>query len=229
MKRPYIIAHMVSSIDGRSTPENWPNKSKMAGVFEGVAKKIKVDAWLVGRTTMQEFCSHKAHRLGRPYRTIGYTDFVGAHKGRLYCVGVDPTGKTRWDKNMVTTEHVILVLTHRVSTPFLRHLRDKQVSYIFAGEREVNLEVAMRKLYDLFGIRTVRVDGGGATWGKFLKASLIDEISHVALPVADGSMGTNTIFDVEEGHSSRRAKVLKLLSVKRLPGDCVWMRYRVKN
>lgn len=229
MKKPYVIAHMVSSIDGRSTPENWPNKKKLAPVFETTAAKIKADAWLVGRTTMQEFASHKPHRLGKPDRSIEKKDFIGRHSAKTYAVGIDPEGKCRWDTNMTDTEHVIEVLTKKVSTAYLRHLQDKQVSYIFAGDTKIDLEVVLEKLYRLFGIKIVRVDGGGKMWGSFLKASLIDEISHIALPVADGSMGTNTIFDVEEGHTARKGKALKLKSVKKLPDGCVWMRYLVKN
>ena len=230
MKKPYVIAHMVSSIDGRSTPQNWPSSVKqMAHVFESTAAKIKADAWLVGRTTMQEFSSKKAHRLGPADRTLDKTDFVGKHTAKTYAVAIDAKGKCRWDKNMVSTEHVIEVLTKSVSTAYLRHLRDKEVSYIFAGEKKIDLAVALRKLNQLFGIKVVRVDGGGSTWGSFLKASLLDEISHVILPVADGSTGTSTIFDAEEGHSARRAKVLRLKSVKKLPNGCLWTRFLVKN
>jgi len=121
------------------------------------------------------------------------------------------------------------VLAERVSTAYLRHLREKQVSYVFAGSDSIDLEVALEKLAKVFGMKKVRIDGGGAMWGSFLKASLIDEISHVVVPVADGSLGTPTVFDAEEGHTKRKAKMLRLKSVKRLPGGVVWMRYLVKN
>jgi 2,5-diamino-6-(ribosylamino)-4(3H)-pyrimidinone 5'-phosphate reductase len=72
------------------------------------------------------------------------------------------------------------------------------------------------------------VDGGGKVWGSFLKADLIDEISYIIVPVADGSVGTPTAFDAEQGHTKRKAKALTLKSVKRLPGGSLWMRYRVR-
>jgi riboflavin biosynthesis pyrimidine reductase len=56
---------------------------------------------------------------------------------------------------------------------------------------------ALAKLRKLFGITKVRIDGGGVVWGSFLKASLIDEISHIVVPVADGSIGTPTVFDAK--------------------------------
>ena len=113
MKRPYVVAHVLSSIDGRIQAHNWPalNTSKL---FESTADTIKADAWVVGRTTMQEFSSKKPHPLGRPDRSIRKEDFVGAHDARTYAVAIDPSGKCRWDSNKVSTEHVIEVLTENV-------------------------------------------------------------------------------------------------------------------
>lgn len=229
MKKPYVIVHALSSIDGRIKATNWPPLDQ-ARIFESTAEKIKADAWVVGRTTMQEFSSKKAHRLGKPDRSISKKeDFVGEHTAKMYAVVIDPSGKCRWDSNLVSTEHVIEVLTERVSTAYLKHLREKQVSYVFAGKDSIDLAVALQKLAKVFGMKTVRVDGGGAMWGSFLKASLIDEISHIVVPVADGSVGTPTVFDAEQGHTKRKAKTLRLKSVKRLPGGVVWMRYLVQK
>jgi 2,5-diamino-6-(ribosylamino)-4(3H)-pyrimidinone 5'-phosphate reductase len=75
--------------------------------------------------------------------------------------------------------------------------------------------------------KKVRIDGGGLVWGSFLKASLIDEISHIVVPIADGSIGTPTVFDAEKGHTSRKAKALHLKSIKKLPGGVLWIRYLV--
>lgn len=228
MKKPYVVVHVLSSIDGRIKAHNWPALGA-ANLFERTAEKIKSDAWIVGRTTMQEFSSKKAHRLGRADPSIAKKDFVGAHSTKTYAVAIDPSGKCRWDSNTVSTEHVIEVLTEKVSTAYLKHLREKQVSYIFAGNNSIDLKLALTKLSKLFGIKTVRVDGGGTVWGSFLKASLIDEISHLIVPVADGSIGTPTVFDAEPGHTQRRAKSLQLKSLKRLAGGVLWVRYRVKN
>ncbi|HEY5703965.1 MAG TPA: dihydrofolate reductase family protein [Chthoniobacterales bacterium] len=228
MKRPYVVAHVLSSIDGRIQIHNWPplNTSR---IFESTAETFKSDAWIVGRTTMQEFSSKEPHRLGRPDPSIPKEDFIGSHSTKTYAVAIDPSGKCRWDSNMVSTEHVIEVLTETVSTAYLKHLRDRQVSYIFAGKTSINLKVALAKLRKLFGITKVRIDGGGVVWGSFLKASLIDEISHIVVPVADGSIGTPTVFDAEQGHTKRKAKALRLKSIKRFPGGVLWMLYRVKK
>jgi 2,5-diamino-6-(ribosylamino)-4(3H)-pyrimidinone 5'-phosphate reductase len=102
---------------------------------------------------MQEFSSKKSHRLGKADRSIGKEDFVGKHSARTFAVAIDPSGKCRWDSNTVSTEHVIEVLTERVSTAYLKHLRDRQVSYIFAGKSSLDLRVALEKLHRNFGSR----------------------------------------------------------------------------
>src|SRR5215212_5702863 len=154
MKKPYVVAHVLSSIDGRIQVHNWPPLGT-SGIFESTAETFKSDAWIVGRTTMQEFSSKKRHRLGRPDSSIPKEDFVGPHSAKTYAVAIDPSGKCRWDSNMVSTEHVIEVLTETVSTAYLQHLRDKKVSYIFAGKTSIDLKAALMKLRKLFGIAKV--------------------------------------------------------------------------
>jgi 2,5-diamino-6-(ribosylamino)-4(3H)-pyrimidinone 5'-phosphate reductase len=45
--------------------------------------------------------------------------------------------------------------------------------------------------------------------------------------VADGGIGTPSLFDAREGPG--RARHLKLLSVERRRGDLLWVRYRVRR
>src|SRR6476646_9085429 len=105
MKKPYVVAHVLSSIDGRIVPHNWPSPNT-SRIFESTAETFKSDAWIVGRTTMQEFSSKKAHKLGKSDASIRKEDFVGSHSAKTYAVAIDPSGKCRWDSNMVSTEHV---------------------------------------------------------------------------------------------------------------------------
>ena len=221
----YVICHSASSVDGRIQSKRWDLPK--INFFEGPAAQIKADAWVVGRVTMQEFCSQRSPRLPTGGPRVPKGDFVGAHATNTYAVVIDPQGKCRWDTNLVTTDHVIEVLTERVSAAYLRHLRDKQVSYVFAGRREINLKLALKKLTRHFGITRCRIDGGGGVNGSFLKAGLIDEISHVVVPLADGSLNTPTMFDAEDGRSRRRATNLRLKSIDKLGAGILWIRYAV--
>jgi riboflavin biosynthesis pyrimidine reductase len=218
---------MVCSVDGRTLPEKW-HYPEVAGLFEKTAAKIDVDAWLVGRTTMQEFSSRKTRSPRKSTARMPKKDFVAPTGRKTFAVAIDPEGKCHWDTNAVDTEHVIEVLTERVSSAYLAQLRAVNVSYIFGGRRELDLRVVLQKLNRLFGIRRVRIDGGGTVNGSFLAAGLIDELSLVVIPVADGTAGSRTVFDVPDDNPKRVASRMKLQSVRRLKNDAIWLRYAMK-
>jgi len=223
--KPYVICHMFGSVDGRIIQTIWGLKDHHK-YFEEPASKIKADAWLVGRTTMQEFSSKKTWTLRPSKNRIPKKDFVAIQPVKKYAVVIDPSGKCFWDKNMVSTEHVIEVLTEKVKSEYLEHLQSKNVSYIFGGKTTLDLELVLQKLNKLFGIKRVRIDGGGHVNGSFLKAGLIDEFSLVLAPIADGTMGTPTVFEAEKGYGKRLATQFKLKSVKRIYKDFLWIRYQ---
>jgi 2,5-diamino-6-(ribosylamino)-4(3H)-pyrimidinone 5'-phosphate reductase len=223
--KPYVICHMLGSVDGRIKQNIWGFKDHHK-YFEETAFKINADAWLVGRVTMEEFSSKRKPALPKKRVTIPKEDYV-AKISKTYAVVIDPSGKCFWDSNMVSTEHVIEVLTERVSSNYLQHLREKNVSYVFGGKDELDLAVVLKKLYKLFNIKVVRIDGGGHVNGSFLKAGLIDEFSLVLAPVADGTIGQPSVFEVEEGFGRRKATQFVLKSVKRIYKDFLWLKYVV--
>ncbi len=224
--KPYVICHMLGSVDGRIKQNIWGFKDHHK-YFEETAEKIQADAWLVGRVTMQEFSSKNDHPLQPGTGSIPKEDFVADQPANTYAVVIDPSGKCFWDTNMVSTEHVIEVLTEKVPVGYLAHLRSKNVSYVFGGAETLDLEVVLQKLYRLFGIRTLRIDGGGHVNGSFLEAGLIDEFSLVLAAVADGTIGAPTVFEAAEGYEGRRATQFSLQSVERIYGDFLWIRYLV--
>ena len=69
------------------------------------------------------------------------------------------------------------------------------------------------------------IEGGGTINGSFLAAGLIDELSILIAPVADGSIGTPTLFDAIAGKGL--ARKLRLISISRIEGDLVWLRYKM--
>ena len=146
-----------------------------------------------------------------------------------FAVVIDPSGKCRWDDNMVSTEHVIEVLSETVSSAYLAHLQSKNVSYIFGGKENLDLELVLQKLHQLFGIKTVRIDGGGHVNGSFLAAGLIDEFSLVLAPIADGTTGSPSVFEISENYEGRNASRFKIKSVERIYDEFLWIRYEVKK
>jgi riboflavin biosynthesis pyrimidine reductase len=217
---------MVTTVDGKIRTDNWPKFSVVYSLYEKIHNTFKADAWIVGRTTMEAFSSKKI-KLGNADRTIKKSDFIGDPKAKKFAIVIDQHGKCRWNSNSLTGDHVIEILSEKVSTAYLRHLQDKKVSYIFAGKSKINLTVALKKLRQIFGIKILLLEGGGVVNGSFLKAGLIDELSQLIIPVIDGSMGTSTVFDVEQGYTSRKSTQLKLKVAKKMSGGIVWHRYQI--
>lgn len=228
MKRPKVICHMTTTVDGKIKPTIWPKGTNIHKLYEQCHKKLKGDAWIIGRTSMEGYSSSKI-RLGLPDPSIKKEDFIGDKAAKRFAVVIDPSGKCRWDSNKITGDHVVEILSKEVSTAYLRHLREKRVSYIFAGSRDIDLTVALKKLRLLFGIKRLLLEGGGVINGSFLKEGLIDELSQLVMPYADGSTGTPTLFDVEEGYTSRRMTIMRLQTMSKLSGGVVWLRYQIKQ
>lgn len=219
---------MVPSIDGRIVTSRWKTPSKLTSEYERSAKTFGADAWMIGRVSMEPYAGKAkipVRKLGKGSKAIPRTDFVAKRNAEGYAIALDPSGKLAWKSNAIDEEHVITVLTESVSDDYLAFLQAKGVSYLFGGKTSLNLKKVLEKLTKEFGIETLLLEGGGKINGSFLAAGLVDELSVIIAPVADGSMGTPTLFDAEDRKAP--ARPLKLVSVEKRPGDLVWLRYRV--
>jgi 2,5-diamino-6-(ribosylamino)-4(3H)-pyrimidinone 5'-phosphate reductase len=227
--KPYLVCHMVTTIDGRIMGDRWPKLpgANSSTLFETTAASFKIGAWMVGTTTMKEFCS-KPFKL-KPARTkISRTnDYIANPTAKTLAIGVDRRGQTHWKSNEVAGDHVVLLLTQQVSDAYVAHLQSARVSYLFCGKNNVNLPLAMHKLARAFHLKKAMVQGGGAMNGSFLAAGLLDEISHLTLPVADGGREIQTFFDIPGPPPKKAAAKLKLFWQKRLPGGVTWSKYKV--
>lgn len=227
--RPYVICHMCTSIDGKILGDRWgklPGYKHESDLFETTAASFGIGAWLVGTTTMDEFDGPK-RKLPRAKTNVPKRDYIANASARRLAIGADAKGILRFQKNEVGGDHVVLLVTGHVSDDYLAHLQSAQVSYLFCGRREVDLHVALRKLAVAFKLRKLMLQGGGRFNGAMLRAGLVDEISHITVPVADGGMGISTMFDIPGDPPPKAAATLRLLSRKALPGGVTWCRYKV--
>ena len=224
-KRPYVICHMSPSIDGKIVSKNWPSLKIAYAAYERTATTLAADAWIVGRVSMAPYAGKsRVPRLTRKQR-MPRRDFIAEAKARSYAIAIDPSGKLTWRSNAIDDAHVITVLAEGVSDDYLAFLQSRGVSYIFGGRASIDLRRVLAKLRAAFGIRRLLLEGGGKINGSFLTAGLIDELSILIFPVADGSIGTPTLFDAMAGKGL--ARKLRLISISRIKGDLVWMRYKM--
>ena len=227
--KPYVICHMCTTIDGRIRNDRWgklPGPKDGGTLFETTAASFGIGAWLVGTTTMKEFAGRnvKLPRAGRP---IARRDHIADKNARRLAIGADAKGVLRFQKNEVGGDHIVLLVTERVGDGYLAHFQSAGVSYLVCGKKEIDLHVALRKLGSAFHLRKLMLQGGGKFNGAMLHAGLVDEISHVIVPVADGGVGISSFFDIPGDPPPKAAAKLRLLSHKQLRGGVIWLRYRV--
>jgi 2,5-diamino-6-(ribosylamino)-4(3H)-pyrimidinone 5'-phosphate reductase len=229
-RRPRVICHMVASVDGRIVTEGWPLSPDGRRQYELVHDTYEPDGWLCGRVTMERHFAAGVRsdaELSRPHEGAPREDFVAPGEHESFAIALDPRGKLVWESGDVDGDHVVAVLTERVSDEYLTVLRERGVSYLFAGNADVDLPLALEKIGARFGIRTLMLEGGGGINGSLLRAGLVDEISLLVAPVVDGRVGTPTVFDIAgEGSAPRR---LALAGVERRADDVLWLRYRVES
>jgi len=221
--RPYVICHMMPSVDGRIKTERW-NLTAGYGEYDRTGETYRAEAWMCGRVTMEAYAAPGRPKLRKPSKPVPRTDFI-ARQADSYGIAVDQHGKLNWKSDEINGDHVITILSTAVSDAYLSFLRAKGISYLFGGGKKLDLARVLEKLRQNFGIRRLLLEGGGGLNGSMLRAGLIDELSLLIAPVADGSLGTPTLFD---GGAAAGTK-LTLRSTKRLTGGVVWLRYRVRK
>jgi riboflavin biosynthesis pyrimidine reductase len=217
---------MLPSIDGRIVLRDWKLKNGTRE-YERTAGTFGADAWIIGRISMEPYAGKARVPARRNRAPIAREDFIAPHDADSYAIAIDPSGKLTWRASDIDGEHVITILTESVSDDYLAFLQAKGVSYLFGGKKRIDLPAVLQKLRARFGIKKLLLEGGGKINGSFLAADVIDELSILVGPVADGSAGTPSLFDVEDGRMPARG--LKLLSMEKRPGDIVWLRYKVRR
>jgi 2,5-diamino-6-(ribosylamino)-4(3H)-pyrimidinone 5'-phosphate reductase len=223
--RPHIICHMLSSVDGKI--DGAALRAVMApGDYEATGTQLEGDAWICGRTTMQQHFAESQPFVSASNRPAGPQPVHAARRAKSYAISVDTTGKLRWAGGDLDGDHLICLVSQRAPEDYLSMLRDKGISYVVAGGSAVDLVKAVNVFGEHFGIRRLLLEGGGHINGAFLQAGLVDEVSILLVPGIDGRHEIPAVFD-GVNPSSKGAVPLKLKSVERREKDALWLRYEV--
>jgi riboflavin biosynthesis pyrimidine reductase len=225
---------MAASVDGRIVVDGWPDAVAAAvrREYEQVHAGYEADGWICGRITMEPFAgaTRSDEEIARePAGGAPREDFVAPGTHDSVAVAIDPSGRLAWQSNDIDGDHVVAVLSQRVSDDYLAFLRERGVSYLLAGARDVDLRSALEKVGARFGVRTLMLEGGGRINGAMLREGLVDEVSLLVAPVADGRIGTPALFDVDGNRGEHvRPYRLALQALERRTDDVLWLRYRVE-
>lgn len=236
-ERPYVICHMIASMDGRIDGEYFkmPELKPVLAASHDIRAEYGCKAVLNGAVTAAEI--YADGYLDAPNKTekrFPREDHVEDAGLDRFAIAVDIEGRLKWSKNYVEwasqpKSHVIVVLTENVSDAYIAYLRDLRISYLFAGKERLDISLMLQKLKALFGIEKLLISGGGVLNWSFLQAGCMDELNLVLAPLTDGMTDTATIFDRSPYLTENIPTAFALKDVKRLPGDGVWLKYIPKR
>lgn len=237
MSKPYVIIHTHISVDGRIHAVDIPAFQTASQQYQELAldpdlQIHDIDGYLNGRTTTDDNRTHYRTPKLNEDPEVPEGDFVATSDAQMYYISIDPSGKLDWEYNVVDyggiNSHIIEVITAKVGAPYREFLRRQGISYIVAGEETLDMAMALEKLNSLFGMKRVMIGGGGVLNWSFLHAGLVDEVSLVVAPFADGDTTMPGLFSAVEPFSAAKAHSFTLIEARELRDSVLLVRYQVR-
>jgi 2,5-diamino-6-(ribosylamino)-4(3H)-pyrimidinone 5'-phosphate reductase len=120
---------MLSSVDGKIDGAALDAVMDKAE-YEATAAKLNGDAWICGRTTMQQHFAEDVQFVSASNTLAGPRPVFVARRAKSYAISVDTLGKLRWPDGDLGSDHLIVVVSEQVAEDYLAKLREKGISYI---------------------------------------------------------------------------------------------------
>lgn len=225
MKKPYIICHMMISIDGRI---DCAMTSKLPGVndYYTTLDEINVPTKVSGRVTAELEMAEPGKFIPENKEIYGQEGFSKKADAAGYEIVIDTNGKLLWSDAKGLAKPYLIITSENVSKEYLTYLDRQHISWIACGKERVDLPRAVEILAEQFGVERMGIVGGPKINTAFLEAGLLDEISLLVGAGIDGRGGMPAVFDgLAMQHDVTR---LKLIDVKKFDSDAVWIRYVVR-
>lgn len=225
MKKPYIICHMMMSVDGRI---DCKMTAQLAGEPEyySTLSALNAPTRISGRVTAETELTSGDKFVPQNNEIIGKTDFAKNSSANQFNIVIDTKGTLRWNQEKDSTFPHLIITSELVTKEYLDYLNQQNISWITCGKDRVDLAQAMEILKSEFDVDRLAIVGGGKINGAFLDAGLIDEISILIGAGADGRINQPTLFDGRL--ENRKPVALKLTGVKSYDDGAVWLRYLTK-
>ena len=221
--RPYIICHLVESVDGRIDCDM---VDKISGdEYYTAFNSLECISQVEGKYSYQlHHCGFEEFKPNN-YEPIGKEVFFKATEAKGYEISVDTKGTLLWDKT--ENNDRLCIVSEDASTEYLDYLRNLGISYIAVGKDSIDLKRAVEILYNEFGVKRLGVLGGGKINGGFLAAGIIDELSLMIAPGIDGRSGQPALFDGIENKAGFLPIKLELKDISNFDNGVIWIRYEI--
>lgn len=154
MDRPYVVCHMLASVDGKINGAymSAPECSGALREYGNLRGHYECQATLYGTVTMEgSYSAGLAPADLKKCTAYPREDYAANSDVKNYIVSLDPKGTLGWDSKYIEKKgrlraHMIEVLTGQVSDEYIAYLREFDISYIFAGETEIDCAFLLGKL-----------------------------------------------------------------------------------
>jgi 2,5-diamino-6-(ribosylamino)-4(3H)-pyrimidinone 5'-phosphate reductase len=214
--KPRVVIHNAVSLDGKVTGFDVDMRR-----YYALASTWKEDATLCGSGTILAAPEGRVEDKDEECPTARRDS---RKDKRPLLVVADSRGRVRcWSLllNAGLWRDGVALCSERTPQRHLAYLRRRGVASIITGKKRVDLKTALGRLNTRHGVKTVRVDSGGALNAALLHAGLVDEVSLLVHPVFAGNPA-RPLFD-----GRRPGGTFRAFHQSRLPGGLVWLRLRI--
>lgn len=204
MIKPYIVCHMMTSVDGRidcAMTEHLPGVQEYYDTLDALDAPTRIS----GRVTAELEMALPGKFEAKTAEALGKEAFSKAADAEGYEIVVDTHGTLLWGESAEDERPLLILTSEQVSKGYLAYLNGKHISWIACGKEHVDLKRAC----------------------EILAAGLLDEVSILIGTGIDGRGGMQSVFDglpMERGVTP-----LKLTSVQQYGSGAVWLRYNVEK
>lgn len=204
MIKPYIVCHMMTSVDGRidcAMTEHLPGVQEYYDTLDALDAPTRIS----GRVTAELEMALPGKFEAKTAEALGKEAFSKAADAEGYEIVVDTHGTLLWGESAEDERPLLILTSEQVSKEYLAYLSGKHISWIACGKEHVDLKRAC----------------------EILAAGLLDEVSILIGTGIDGRGGMQSVFDglpMERGVTP-----LKLTSVQQYGSGAVWLRYNVEK
>lgn len=226
MKKPYIICHMMESVDGRidcSMTEKLNGEKEYYQILE----KLDVPTTVSGKTTARLEMAEPGVFSPVEDDVLGKTAFSKKAGANGYSIVTDTKGTLLWNDQTESDTPLLIITSEQVSKEYLAYLDSKHISWIACGNEKIDLAEVVRLLAEEFSVSRMAIVGGGTINAAFLDAGLLDEISMLIAPGIDGRGGMGASFD--NLSMEKEPVLLKLEQAVPYEDGAVWLRYSIQK
>ncbi len=214
--RPHIIIHTAMSLDGRT--------DRFLGdvdLYYEVAAKLDPDATLTGSNTLL--------KAGLEPDGEHLEPLLEKEEGKQMLVVTDSQGRIctwRQLQNQPYWGKVLVLCSESTPKEYMSYLERVKVGVIRTKGVKVDLAEALEVLHRDHGVRTIRVDSGGALASALMRARLADELVVMIYPYLLGGTSLNRFFFGPEAEKDEEVPRLELTRSQRMRGGVELLRYR---